>query len=36
MKAIADTGFVVAFRNRMDRYHARVLNLARDVTEPLQ
>lgn len=35
MKAIADTGFVVAFRNRTDRYHAWAMDLVRDVTEPL-
>lgn len=35
MKAIADTGFVVAFRNRTDRYHAWAVDLADGVTEPL-
>jgi uncharacterized protein len=35
MKAIADTGFVVAFRNRTDRYHAWALDLADSITEPL-
>lgn len=35
MKAIADTGFVVAFRNRTDRYHAWAVDLVREVTEPL-
>jgi predicted nucleic acid-binding protein len=35
MKAIADTGFVVAFGNRRDRYHHWALEIARRVTEPL-
>jgi predicted nucleic acid-binding protein len=35
MRAIADTGFVVAFRNRTDRYHAWAVDLAGSVTEPL-
>ena len=35
MKGIADTGFVVAFGNRDDRYHAWALDVARSVTEPL-
>lgn len=35
MKAIADTGFIVAFANRGDRYHAWAIDIARDVTEPL-
>jgi predicted nucleic acid-binding protein len=35
MKAIADTGFVVAFQNRNDRYHAWAVDLAGGVTEPL-
>jgi predicted nucleic acid-binding protein len=35
MKAIADTGFLVAFGNRRDRYHAWALELASRVTEPL-
>ena len=35
MKAIADTGFLVAFGNRRDRYHAWALELANRVTEPL-
>jgi predicted nucleic acid-binding protein len=35
MKAIADTGFVVAFQNRNDRYHAWAVDLAESVTEPL-
>ncbi len=35
MKGIADTGFLVAFRNRNDRYHAWAVELARNITEPL-
>jgi predicted nucleic acid-binding protein len=35
VKAIADTGFLVAFGNRRDRYHAWALELANRVTEPL-
>jgi predicted nucleic acid-binding protein len=35
MKAIADTGFVVAFGNRRDRHHDWALELARGVTDPL-
>jgi predicted nucleic acid-binding protein len=35
MKAIADTGFVVAFQNRNDRYHGWAVDLAGSVTEPL-
>ncbi|MEK7754885.1 MAG: PIN domain-containing protein [Acidobacteriota bacterium] len=35
MKAIADTGFLVAFGNRNDRYHAWALGIAERVTEPL-
>jgi len=36
MKAIADTGFIVAFGNRSDRYHQWAVNIAkRVVTEPL-
>lgn len=35
MKAIADTGFIVAFGNRTDRHHRWAVNLARTVTEPL-
>jgi predicted nucleic acid-binding protein len=35
MKAIADTGFLVAFANRNDRYHAWALNLAERISEPL-
>jgi uncharacterized protein len=35
VKAIADTGFLVAFGNRTDQYHAWALKLAGRVTEPL-
>lgn len=35
MKAIADTGFLVAFANRTDRHHAWALSIAERVTEPL-
>jgi uncharacterized protein len=35
MKGIADTGFVVAFLNRVDAYHQWARGLAEQVTEPL-
>jgi predicted nucleic acid-binding protein len=35
MKAIADTGFVVAFLNRDDRYHDWASKLGRGVSDPL-
>ena len=35
MKGLADTGFLVAFGNRKDQYHAWALELAHQVTEPL-
>ena len=35
MKAIADTGFLVAFVNRGDAHHEWALHLAAQVTEPL-
>jgi predicted nucleic acid-binding protein len=35
MRAIADTGFLVAFGNRNDRHHGWAVELARQVTEPL-
>jgi predicted nucleic acid-binding protein len=35
MKAITDTGFLVAFGNRKDQYHEWALRLAETVTEPL-
>jgi len=35
MKAIADTGFPVAFGNRKDSHHEWALQIAERVTEPL-
>ena len=35
MKAIADTGFLVAFANRKDNHHAWAIALAQEVDEPL-
>lgn len=35
MKAIADTGFLVAFANRRDYHHQWALGVAEGVTEPL-
>lgn len=35
MKGIADTGFLVAFANRNDRYHDWAVSVAARVTEPL-
>lgn len=35
MKAIADTGFLVAFPNSQDQYHAWAEGLAGQVSEPL-
>jgi len=35
MKAIADTGFIVAFARLNDQYHSWALNLAKGITEPL-
>jgi uncharacterized protein len=35
VKAIADTGFLVAFANQRDQHHAWALKLAERVTEPL-
>jgi predicted nucleic acid-binding protein len=35
VKAIADTGFLVAFGNRRDRFHAWAVELAANATEPL-
>jgi predicted nucleic acid-binding protein len=35
VRAIADTGFLVAFGNRRDRYHRWAVELAERVTEPL-
>jgi len=35
VKGIADTGFLVAFANRNDRYHEWAVRVAERVTEPL-
>jgi predicted nucleic acid-binding protein len=35
VKAIADTGFLVAFGNRRDSHHHWALEIAQRVTEPL-
>ena len=35
MKAIADTGLIVAFGNRTDRFHPWAVDVAKTVTEPL-
>lgn len=35
MKGIADTGFLVAFANRNDKYHDWAVSVAGRVTEPL-
>jgi uncharacterized protein len=35
VKAIADTGFLVAFGNRNDAHHRWALDLAQRITEPL-
>ncbi len=35
MKGIADTGFIVAFVNKDDKYHPWAIALAHQVTEPL-
>ena len=35
MKAIADTGFLVAFGNRKDLHHAWAVEIAQRITEPL-
>jgi uncharacterized protein len=35
MTGIADTGFIVAFRNRADQHHEWAVHLARDLNEPL-
>jgi uncharacterized protein len=34
MKAIADTGFIVAFRNRTDQHHAWAVDIARQLDGP--
>ena len=35
MRAIADTGLIVAFGNRTDRFHSWAVDIARTMTEPL-
>jgi hypothetical protein len=35
VKGIADSGFIVAFGNRNDRYHTWAFEVAKAVTEPL-
>ena len=35
MKAIADTGFIVAFGNHTDHHHVWAVDIARSFTEPL-
>ncbi|HTP35743.1 MAG TPA: PIN domain-containing protein [Candidatus Acidoferrales bacterium] len=35
MKAIADTGFLVAFGNRRDAHHSWAMDIAQQVDEPL-
>jgi predicted nucleic acid-binding protein len=35
MRAIADTGFLVAFGNRKDHHHAWAVEIAERITEPL-
>ena len=35
MKALADTGLIVAFGNRTDRFHPWAVEIARSITEPL-
>jgi predicted nucleic acid-binding protein len=35
MKAIADTGLIVAFGNRTDRFHSWAVEIAKSITEPL-
>ncbi len=35
MKAIADTGFIVAFGSRGDHHHAWAVDIAKNITEPL-
>ena len=34
MKAIAGTGFIVAFGNRNDRFHGWAVQVAQRITEP--
>jgi uncharacterized protein len=35
MKGIADTGFIVAFKNRTDQHHSWAVDLARNIEGPL-
>jgi predicted nucleic acid-binding protein len=35
MKALTDTGLIVAFGNRSDRFHSWAVEIARSITEPL-
>jgi len=35
MKAIADTGLIVAFGNRTDRFHPWAVEIAKGITDPL-
>jgi uncharacterized protein len=35
MKAIADTGFIVAFKNRSDQHHAWAVDVAHQIEPPL-
>jgi predicted nucleic acid-binding protein len=35
MKAIADTGFIVAFGNQGDHHHIWAVDIAKNITEPL-
>jgi predicted nucleic acid-binding protein len=35
MRGIADTGLIVAFGNRADRFHSWALDIAESITEPL-
>ena len=35
MKGLADTGFIVAFLNRNDRYHEWAIEVADQISEPL-
>src|SRR5271157_1723886 len=35
MKAIADTGLIVAFGNRTDRFHPWAVDIAKSIREPL-
>ena len=36
MKALADTGLIVAYGNRTDRFHSWAVEIARTLTEPLR